>query len=117
MQAIQISTKCDFINSNDIDSIFYLVCTPDYFFPETKYSLLISEDISIGYDENDIYCQYGGTTVLKTMVMISQAEYDFYIIYDLKIILIWIVIIIIMDLFYLILFLLIIYVVLVILIV
>ena len=77
---IIINTKCDLINSNNILSIFYLICTPEDYENNIQYSLLILDDIIIGNDFTQTLCTYGENSVYKKII-IKSAEYDFFIIY------------------------------------
>ena len=77
----QINTKCDLIKSDYTSSIFYLICTPDSFQIETKYSLLISNNIVIGYDTSKTICTYGEKS-FYSKIIIPSAEYDIFIIYN-----------------------------------
>ena len=76
-----ITTKCDFSKSGYTQTIFYLKCTPNYFSREAKYSLVIIEDIIIGYDKSQVLCTYEDSYVYSRII-IPKAEYDFFIIYD-----------------------------------
>ena len=77
---IIINTKCDYISS-DILSIFYLICTPEDYEKDIQYSLLILDDIIIGYDLTQTLCTYGENSVYKRII-IKSAEYDFFIVYN-----------------------------------
>ena len=78
---VKINTKCEFNQQNNIDSFFYLICKLESYDKETKYSLLISDNIIVGYDSSQVYCQYGESTIYKK-IKIYSATYDFFIIYD-----------------------------------
>ena len=78
---VEINTKCEFNQQNNIDSFFYLICKLESYDKETKYSLLISDNIIVGYDSSQVYCQYGESTIYKK-IKIYSATYDFFIIYD-----------------------------------
>ena len=78
---IIINTKCDLIKSNFIESIFYLICTPEYYEKDIQYSLLILDDISIGYDLSQVLCTYEESSIYGKII-IKSAEYDFFIIYN-----------------------------------
>ena len=76
-----IDTKCDFVKSSNLLSIFYLSCTPQSFQKNTLYSLVILSDKTIGFDTSEVLCTNGESTLYKK-VIIPTAEYDFFIIYD-----------------------------------
>ena len=76
-----IDTKCDFVKSDDSKSTFYLLCIPESFEIDTEYSLVILEDIIIGYDSSNALCTYDENTIYKNIIIYS-AEYDFLIIFD-----------------------------------
>ena len=76
-----IDTKCDFVKSDDSKSTFYLLCIPESFEIDTDYSLVILEDIIIGYDSSNALCTYDENTIYKNIIIYS-AEYDFLIIFD-----------------------------------
>ena len=76
-----INTKCDFSKAGYSQTIFHLKCTPESFIQGTKYSLVISEDITVGYDKGQVLCTYGDNLVYSRII-ISRAEYDLFIIYN-----------------------------------
>ena len=75
-----INTKCDLIQTN-ANSIFYIICTPNYYEKDTKYSLVISKQITIGYDTTKILFTLEGITYYKKIYIYSR-EFDIFIFFD-----------------------------------
>ena len=79
MTKSQINTKCNLITKLE-DFVFYLICTPETFKKEIKYSIVITEDIKIGNNTQQI-CTNGDISFYSN-ILITQAEYDLYTIYN-----------------------------------
>ena len=74
------STKCDIIIS-EIKNIFYLICKVENYQNNEQYSVFISNEILIGYDQNQIICSYEKNTIYQKII-IPITEYDFFIVYN-----------------------------------
>ena len=79
----KVNTKCTFVNSGSISNIFNIICTPDSFNTEIQYSIMIEDDIKLGYDTSYIICAYGSTNYYSKII-IPSTEFDVLIIYGEK---------------------------------
>ena len=73
-----VRTKCSLINK---DLKFDLNCKVESYYKNTKYSILIEDDITIGYDKNEKLCTQGSSIVYEKIV-IPAGEYNFFIIFN-----------------------------------
>ena len=76
---VQINTRCNLIIKSE-EFIFYIICTPETFKIKEKYSIVILKDIKIGYNTKQV-CSNEDTSFYSN-ILIPQAEYDIYIIYN-----------------------------------
>ena len=74
-----LNTNCSLSVSNR--GYFYLICNPSSFSKDIRYSLVISEDIIIGYDTSQVKCNYGESSIYSKII-IPSGEFDIFIIYD-----------------------------------
>ena len=76
-----IDIQCQFIKSNEFSYIFDLICSSNSFEKNKRYSIVIPDDIIIGYDTSVVLCTYGDSTLYKKII-IPAAEYDILIAFD-----------------------------------
>ncbi len=63
-----------------IDSKFSFICKANYYEKNIKYSLLIKDKITIGYDKSEIICSNNKNSIYNKIIIPSN-EYDFLIIF------------------------------------